>query len=37
MTLPKGTDVYVAYVAGVLSAAALAFFFWRSQVPPPVE
>ena len=33
--LPKGTDVYAAYVAGIVSAALLAFFFWRSTVQFP--
>ena len=26
-------DVYAAYIAGVLSLAALAFLYWKSQIP----
>jgi hypothetical protein len=37
MTIPKDTQVYAAYIAGVLSAVTLAYFFWRSQVPPPQQ
>jgi hypothetical protein len=34
--LPKGTDIYAAFIAGMLSAITLAFFFWKSQqLPPP--
>jgi len=34
--MPK-PDILIAYVAGVLSAAALAYMFWQSQVPPPSQ
>jgi hypothetical protein len=35
MNLPKGTELYTGFVAGVATAAALAYFFWKSQIPPP--
>jgi len=34
MELPK-TEVYAAYVAGVVSVAILAWLYWKSQLPPP--
>jgi len=27
-----GSETYIAYIAGVLSAAALAYFYWQKQV-----
>jgi hypothetical protein len=35
MTLPKWSEAYAGYIVGVLSFAALAYLYWRSQMPPP--
>jgi hypothetical protein len=35
--LPKGTEAYAGFVAGVVATAALAYFFWKSQIPPPAD
>lgn len=35
MHLPRWSEAYVGYIAGVLSFAALAFMYWRSQLMTP--
>jgi hypothetical protein len=37
MELLKGTELYAGFVAGVVTAAALAYFFWKSQIPPMAD
>jgi hypothetical protein len=35
--IPKWSEAYVGYIAGVISFAALAFMYWRSQTKPPAN